>query len=85
MCNTSNFELEHQPRLRNACEHIRRACYNIWHRVLEGYHAWEAMLGQRTSPKFEEAEVERYFVEALISRLSGSMAEHLIHSPESRQ
>ena len=42
------------------------------------------MIGQKSHPKFEEAEVPHYFVEALISRVAGSMAEHLIHSPESR-
>ena len=63
----------------------RRACYNIWRRVLEGYHSWEDMIGQHSQRKFDEnISMHQYFVEALISRLSGSMAEHLIHSPESR-
>lgn len=61
----------------------RRACYNIWRRVLEGYHSWEDTIGQPSQRKFDDSSVHQYFVEALISRLSGSMAEHLIHSPES--
>ncbi|CAJ1442771.1 unnamed protein product [Effrenium voratum] len=60
----------------------KRACYNIWHRVLEGYHSWEAMLGQSSKVPFAEADVHQCFAEALISRMTGSIAEHLIHSPE---
>lgn len=50
--------------------------------MLEGYHAWEEMLGQKPELGFQDGQVHRYFAEALISRTCGSMSEHLIHSPE---
>lgn len=70
------------PELVEQSSICRRACYNIWRRVLEGYHSWEETIGQPSALKFDDSLVHQYFVEALISRLSGSMAEHLIHSPE---
>lgn len=60
----------------------RRACYNIWRRVLEGYHAWQGVVGKARELNYDEDKVHKYFVEALTSRLIGSIAEHLIHSPE---
>ena len=60
----------------------RRACYNIWRRVLEGYHAWQGVVGNARDLDYDEDKVQKYFVEALTSRLIGSIAEHLIHSPE---
>ena len=40
------------------------------------------MLGQSSKVPFAEADVHQCFAEALISRMTGSIAEHLIHSPE---
>ena len=50
--------------------------------MLEGYHAWQGVVGKARDLNYDEDKVHKYFVEALTSRLIGSIAEHLIHSPE---
>eukprot|EP00930_Biecheleria_cincta_P061344 TRINITY_DN4690_c0_g1_i2.p1 TRINITY_DN4690_c0_g1~~TRINITY_DN4690_c0_g1_i2.p1 ORF type:complete len:2474 (-),score=434.83 TRINITY_DN4690_c0_g1_i2:272-7693(-) len=60
-----------------------RACYNVWCRVLEGYHSWQKFRGASGQRKaFDETQSDRYFVEALIARLIESMGEQLVHAPE---
>eukprot|EP00931_Biecheleriopsis_adriatica_P000292 TRINITY_DN10030_c0_g1_i2.p1 TRINITY_DN10030_c0_g1~~TRINITY_DN10030_c0_g1_i2.p1 ORF type:complete len:1959 (+),score=367.55 TRINITY_DN10030_c0_g1_i2:810-5879(+) len=60
----------------------QRACYNVWRRVLEGYHAWQGIHGPAWPEVYDDQQCSRYFAECLMSRFLESMAEHLVHAPE---